>query len=118
MRQRIDPRKSLVGFVVGDVTYALEIGAVREVTNPLPVVALPQAPPAVVGVADYRGAIVPVVAARFEPFAMRTPGRLGSPSGPAPCPHPASRGTVQDGRPTRPKPSAASCAISTRPIAR
>ncbi|HRG96714.1 MAG TPA: chemotaxis protein CheW [Polyangiaceae bacterium] len=66
MRQRIDPRKSLVGFVVGEVTYALEIGAVREVTNPLPVVALPQAPPAVVGVADYRGAIVPVVDLRAK----------------------------------------------------
>lgn len=66
MRPRMDPRKSLVGFVVGEVTYALEIGAVREVTNPLPIVALPQAPPAVVGVADYRGAIVPVVELRAK----------------------------------------------------
>lgn len=66
MRRRLDPRKSLVGFVVGEVTYALEIGAVREVTNPLPVVALPQAPAAVMGVADYRGAIVPVVDLRLK----------------------------------------------------
>ena len=60
-RQRHDPSKNLVGFVVGEVEYAVEIARVREITNPLPVVALPHAPPAVVGVADYRGEVVPVV---------------------------------------------------------
>lgn len=60
-RRRLDPRKSLVGFVVGEVTYAVAVESVREVTNPLAVVALPQSPPAVVGVADFRGVIVPVV---------------------------------------------------------
>ncbi|MBK6693442.1 MAG: purine-binding chemotaxis protein CheW [Myxococcales bacterium] len=60
-RTRHDPRRDLVGFVVGDVSYAVAIGAVREVTLPLRIDALPQAPPAVLGVADYRGVIVPVI---------------------------------------------------------
>ena len=60
-RQRHDPSKNLVGFVVGDVEYAVDIARVREIANPLPLVALPHAPAAVVGVADYRGEVVPVV---------------------------------------------------------
>lgn len=61
LRKRLDPRKSLVGFVVGDVRYAVTVESVREVTNPLAVVALPRSPPSVIGVADFRRAIVPVV---------------------------------------------------------
>ncbi len=60
-RQRHDPSKNLVGFVVGDVEYAVEIARVREIANPLPVVALPHAPHAIVGVSDYRGEVVPVI---------------------------------------------------------
>lgn len=60
-RQRHDPSKNLVGFVVGDVRYAVPIAAVKEIANPLEVVALPHAPHAVAGVADYRGVVVPVV---------------------------------------------------------
>ena len=61
IRQRHDPSKSLVGFHVGDVHYAVPIDRVREISNPLDMVALPHAPLAVVGVADYRGDVVPVV---------------------------------------------------------
>ncbi len=60
-RDRTDRSKNLVGFVVGDVRYAVDILRVREIINPLAVVALPHAPPAVVGVADHRGYVVPVV---------------------------------------------------------
>jgi purine-binding chemotaxis protein CheW len=60
-RYRHDPSKDLVGFLVGDVMYAVRIRAVREIVNPLPVVDLPRAPAAVKGVADYRGLVVPVV---------------------------------------------------------
>jgi purine-binding chemotaxis protein CheW len=60
-RHRHDPSKNLVGFVVGDVEYAVAIARVREIANPLVVVALPHPPHAVVGVADYRGEVVPVV---------------------------------------------------------
>jgi len=61
VRQRHDPRKNLVGFVVGDVHYAVPIGVVREISNPLEVVALPHASREIVGVADVRGEVVPVV---------------------------------------------------------
>jgi purine-binding chemotaxis protein CheW len=60
-RQRHDPTKNLVGFVVGDVEYAVVIGVVREIANPLTIVALPRAPDGVSGVADFRGEVVPVV---------------------------------------------------------
>lgn len=60
-RQRPDPQKSLVGFVVGDVTYAVPISAVKEIINPIVPTALPHAPPAVAGVVDHRGEVVPIV---------------------------------------------------------
>lgn len=60
-KARPDPQKSLVGFSVGDVFYAVPIAAVREIVNPLPLTALPHSPPAVAGVANHRGAVIPVV---------------------------------------------------------
>jgi purine-binding chemotaxis protein CheW len=74
-RQRHDPSKSLVGFVVGEVNYAVPIARVREIANPLPIVNLPHAPHAVCGVSDYRGDVVPVVDLRVRfglPSAPRT----------------------------------------------
>lgn len=56
--------KRLVGFFVGEVHYALEIDHVREIVNPGVTSALPRMPEAVVGVADHRGDVVPVVDAR------------------------------------------------------
>lgn len=73
-RQRHDPSKSLVGFFVGSVHYAIPIGRVKEIANPLEMVALPHAPHAVVGVADYRGQVVPVIDLRM---------RFGMEAGPA-----------------------------------
>ena len=66
MRHKHDPSKTLVGFVVGDVTYAVRIDGVREITNPLNVIALPRSLPHIVGVSDYRGEIVPVVDLRVR----------------------------------------------------
>jgi purine-binding chemotaxis protein CheW len=60
-RHRHDPSKSLVGFIVGDVHYAVPIARVKEIANAMDIVALPHAPREVVGVADYRGDVVPVV---------------------------------------------------------
>jgi purine-binding chemotaxis protein CheW len=68
-RQRHDPTKNLVGFLVGDVTYAVRIETVREIVNPLDVVELPRAPKAVRGVASFRGDVVPVVDLRVR-FAL------------------------------------------------
>jgi len=60
-RHRHDPSKTLVGFSVGGVLYAVAIADVREICNPKPLVPLPHAPPAVHGVADYRGDVIPVI---------------------------------------------------------
>jgi purine-binding chemotaxis protein CheW len=60
-RQRHDPTKNLVGFLVGDVAYAVRIETVREIVNPSDVVELPRAPDSVKGVASLRGDVVPVV---------------------------------------------------------
>jgi purine-binding chemotaxis protein CheW len=60
-RHRADPQKSLVGFIVGDVHYAIDIGRVREIVNPLELTKLPHTPAEVAGVADHRGEVVPVI---------------------------------------------------------
>jgi purine-binding chemotaxis protein CheW len=68
-RHRHDPSKDYVGFIVGEVEYAVAIARVREIANPLEIVALPHAPPSVVGVADYRGDVLPVIDLR-QRFAL------------------------------------------------
>ena len=65
-RPRHDPLKNLVAFVIGDVNYAFTIECVREIVNPLEVIELPSSPPAVAGVADYRGDVVPVIDLRVR----------------------------------------------------
>jgi len=60
-RHHTDRTKNLVGFVLGGVRYAIDILRVQEIINPLPCVALPHAPPAVIGVADHRGQVVPII---------------------------------------------------------
>jgi purine-binding chemotaxis protein CheW len=59
-----DRDKNLVGFLVGEVHYAVDIPRVKEIIRPLPVVAIPHPPPAVIGVADHRGEVVPVLDVR------------------------------------------------------
>lgn len=63
-RRRADRSKNLVGFTIGEVQYAVDIFRVREIINPLPIVPLPHAPAAVLGVADHRGQVVPVLDVR------------------------------------------------------
>jgi purine-binding chemotaxis protein CheW len=53
--------KDLVRVEVDRVSYALEVSRIREIVNPLPVVALPRERAFVLGVADYREEVVPVV---------------------------------------------------------
>ena len=65
-KNRHDPTKSLVGFVVADIGYAVPIARVKEIVNPMPVFPVPHAPRQVIGVADYRGEIVPVVDLRIR----------------------------------------------------
>ncbi len=63
-KQRPTGDKRLVGFVVGDVHYALDIERVREIVNPAPTSSIPHMPDVVIGVADHRGEVVPLVDAR------------------------------------------------------
>jgi len=65
-RIRQDPLRNLVGFSVGEVSYALPIAAIREIVNPLDIVDLPDAPREVRGVANYRGDVVPVIDLRVR----------------------------------------------------
>ena len=67
-KERPDPRKSLVGFVVGDVAYAVPIVHVQEIVAPLELTELPHSPDVVAGVADHRGQVIPIVdlRARFK----------------------------------------------------
>lgn len=60
-RKRSSRERSLVGFRVDGLQYALSIEAVREIIRPLEAVEMPHLPTAVVGVADHRGAVVPIV---------------------------------------------------------
>lgn len=53
--------RKLIGFYVEDVHYAVDIMSIREIINPVEVVSLPTAPGHVIGVADHRSAVVPVV---------------------------------------------------------
>lgn len=61
LHRRTDLRKSFVGFFVGGVHYAVGIGLVREIVNPLAVTPMAHAPPDVAGVADHRGDVVVVL---------------------------------------------------------
>jgi len=59
--RRKDPSKNLIECLVGEVRYAIAIGAVREIVNPLTTVPLASAPAWVSGVASYRDEVVPVI---------------------------------------------------------
>lgn len=58
--------KSLVGFEVGGVPYAVDIQRVREILRPLPTLPLPHVPMTVVGVVDHRGDVVPIIDLRIR----------------------------------------------------
>src|SRR5207245_7054587 len=59
---RGDPSaKNLVEFAVGAAHYAVDIFRVREIVNPMVLVPMPHVPDFVLGLADHRGEVVPVV---------------------------------------------------------
>ena len=51
----------MVGFRVGQQSYALPIATVREIVRPPEITAVPQSPEHVAGVMNLRGRIVPVI---------------------------------------------------------
>ncbi len=68
--------RSWVGFVVGDVSYAVPIALVKEIVNPGVLTPVPHAPHSVVGVVDHRGQVVPIVDLR-QRFALPPPAERG-----------------------------------------
>jgi purine-binding chemotaxis protein CheW len=60
-RLRRDQFRSLVGFIVGDVAYAVPTACVREITTPAPFTELPHLPRGVIGVFEHRGQVVPII---------------------------------------------------------
>lgn len=68
--------KDLVRVEVDGVLYALEVGRIREVVNPLPIIELPSEREFVLGVSDYREDVVPVVdLRRFFGLSSEEPSR-------------------------------------------
>jgi len=53
--------KDLVRVEIDGVNYALEVGRIREIVNPLPLIELPRERVFVLGVSDYRQEVLPVV---------------------------------------------------------
>lgn len=53
--------KDLVGVEVEGISYAIEVARIREIVRPLPVIELPHRRPFVLGVAEYRDEVVPVI---------------------------------------------------------
>ncbi|MCC6644461.1 MAG: purine-binding chemotaxis protein CheW [Polyangiaceae bacterium] len=74
-RAAASTQKSLVGFELGGVGYAIDISKVVQIVNPLPMDRLPRLPPHVLGVAEFRGDVVPVVDLRSSFGAERGAGR-------------------------------------------
>jgi purine-binding chemotaxis protein CheW len=65
-RKRVDPRKNLVGFMIGPTQYAIDIWRVREIVKPMATTAVPHSPAALVGMADHRGEVVPILDLRIQ----------------------------------------------------
>ena len=68
--------KDLVGVEVGSVSYAIEVARVREIVKPHGIIELPRRRGFVLGVAEYRDQVVPVVDLRsFFGLAPQRSGR-------------------------------------------
>jgi purine-binding chemotaxis protein CheW len=53
--------KDLIRVEVDGVMYALEVARIREIVNPLPLIALPHERPFIIGVSDYREKVAAIV---------------------------------------------------------
>lgn len=58
--------RKLVGFFVGDVRWGIDIMRVTEIVNPGEVVRVPSMPGYIVGMADHRGAVMPIIDLRVK----------------------------------------------------
>ncbi len=53
--------QKLLGFLLGDVLYGIDIMQVREIVNPGELINIPHVPSFVIGVAYHRNAVVPII---------------------------------------------------------
>jgi purine-binding chemotaxis protein CheW len=60
-RMKIGTARALVACEVGEVFYALPVEQVQEIIQPMPLTALPHAPPGVVGAVEHRDLVVPIL---------------------------------------------------------
>jgi purine-binding chemotaxis protein CheW len=61
--------RQVLTFALGSETYGVDILRVKEIRGWAPVTRIPQSPPAVLGVLNLRGAIVPIIDLRLR-FAL------------------------------------------------
>jgi purine-binding chemotaxis protein CheW len=66
VRQTSRAQRGFVGFLLGEVSYAVPIANVREIVNPLTLTELPHVARAIAGVADHRGEVIPIVDLRIR----------------------------------------------------
>lgn len=63
---QLDDVVQLVGFVIGDEEYAIPILSIQEIIKPFSWTRVPQVPPAVLGVFNLRGAVIPLIDLRLK----------------------------------------------------
>lgn len=61
VRSRGEVLRTFVGFSVGQISYALDVSHAVQIIRPIPYDSLPHLPFSVIGVADFRGAVVPLI---------------------------------------------------------
>jgi purine-binding chemotaxis protein CheW len=69
----LETEQKLIGFMVGDVRYGIDIMRIREIVNPTEVVQIPSIESHVIGVTDHRNAVIPIVSLR-ERFGLDSKG--------------------------------------------
>jgi purine-binding chemotaxis protein CheW len=73
MPSELETEHKLIGFIVGNVRYGIDIMRIREIVNPTEVVQIPSIESYVVGVTDHRSSVIPIVSLR-ERFGLKSKG--------------------------------------------
>jgi purine-binding chemotaxis protein CheW len=66
-------KKQIIVFTLGKETYGADINQVREIIKITDITPVPKAPPAVLGVIDLRGKIVPIIDLKEELALVKSP---------------------------------------------
>jgi purine-binding chemotaxis protein CheW len=73
------PLRNVLVFALGTARYAVELRWVREVVGITAVTPVPTAPPAIAGIINFRGTIVPLIAAPFSLRPHPPPDKMRAP---------------------------------------